>query len=83
MPQRGKKMTEARLSSLLKGQLCTRRLAWPRTGIRASWSTLWGWTVSGKECDHRAGTFWKARVKGFLLRPLPRRDFERHVKSLL
>lgn len=33
MPQRGKKMTEARLSSLLKGQLCTRRLAWPLAGI--------------------------------------------------
>ena len=33
MPRRGKKTTEARLSSRLKGQLCTQRTAWPLAGI--------------------------------------------------
>lgn len=33
MPRRGNMTTEARLSSRLKGQLCTRKLAWPLAGI--------------------------------------------------
>lgn len=82
MPERGRETTEACPSFLLKVSSAHRGRPGHWLGSRVSWSTLYGQTVSGKECDH---TGWRPSGKQesrILSQALLLRDFERHVESL-